>query len=43
MLRIKQKRRVSDNERKKGPNYTSEFKENAVKLVVEYGYTSVMK
>jgi len=27
------------NERKKRPNYTNEFKDDAVKLVVEHGYT----
>ncbi len=28
------------NERKKKPNYTKEFKEDAVKLVIEQGYSN---
>ena len=35
MLRVKQKRRCPMNKRKKRPNYTSEFREDAVRLVVD--------
>jgi len=35
MLRVKQKRRCPMNKRKKRPNYTSGFREDVVRLVVD--------
>lgn len=34
-----QKARCSMSEKRKRPNYTEEFKQDAVKLVVEQGYS----
>ena len=40
MLRtITKKARCSMNQRRKRPNYTKEFKQDAIKLVIEQGYS----